>query len=258
MPPTGFHGLIGLLIAGKINSKPGKVGFAWGSVIPDLDLIGSIVVYILTQDRDFAIYMHRSVTHSLVIMLLIVFCGYFISLIWKKNFPNLFPFIIGVTLGMCLHAILDLFYLDGVSLLWPLLPMDERIIILDVTFENLSHALNDLLSKVIMTLDGGFEAIYYLVFIHLARKFNTDDELVLRFRSKIVIVTDWHKKLRLFAYSLIGVTITFLVIAFLSISWPFMDLDTFVIILYIPLSIVYLLTSFLPLLMRNTVEKISF
>jgi len=258
MPPTGFHGLIGLFIAGKINSKSGKVGFAWGSVFPDLDLLGSIFVYLLTQDRDFTIYMHRSVTHSLVIMLLILFCGYFISLIWKQNFPNLLPFIFGLTTGMLLHAILDLFYLGGVSLLWPLLPMDERIILFDFTFEDLSPALNDLLSKVIATLDGGFEVIYFLVFVHLARKFNTDSELVLKFRSKIFTVTDWPKKLSWFAYSLIGVTIIFLVIAFLSISWPFMDLDTFVIILYIPLSVVYLLTGFLPLLMRNTVEKLSF
>ncbi|MHA1443754.1 MAG: metal-dependent hydrolase [Candidatus Hodarchaeales archaeon] len=258
MPPTGFHGLIGLLIAVKINSKSGKVGFAWGSVFPDLDLLGSIFVYLLTQNRDYTIYMHRSVTHSLVIMALILFCGYFISLIWKQNFPNLLPFIIGLTAGMLLHSILDLFYLGGVALFWPLQPMSDRIIISDFTFEDLSPVLNDLLSKVIATLDGGFEAIYYLVLVHLAQKFNTDDELVLRFRSKIVTVTDWHKKLRLFAYSLIGITIIFLVIAFLSIYWPFMNLDTFVIILYIPLSVVYLLTGFLPLLMRNTVKKLSF
>ena len=260
MPPTGFHGLIGLLIAGKINSKSksGKVGFAWGSVFPDLDLLGSVFAYLLTQNRDFTIYMHRSVTHSLIIMALILFCGYLISLIWKQKFPNLFPFIIGLTAGMLLHSILDLFYLGGVSLLWPLLPMDERIVIVDFTFEDLSPAFNDLLSKIIATLDGGFEVIYYLVFVHLAGKFNTDEELVVRFRAKTVTITDWHKKLTLFAYSLIGVTLTFLVIAFLSISWPFLDLDTFVIILYIPLSFVYLLTGFLPVLMRNTVEEISF
>ena len=80
MPPTGAHGLIGLLIAGKINSRSGKIGvalgFAWGSVFPDLDLILSILAFILTQDRDFTIYMHRSVTHSIVIMLMILVCGY--------------------------------------------------------------------------------------------------------------------------------------------------------------------------------------
>ena len=258
MPPTGAHGLIGLLIAGKIKSKPGKVGFAWGSVFPDLDLLLSVFAFILTQDRDFTIYMHRSVTHSLIVMLLILFCGYCISFTWKQKFPNLFPFIIGLTTGMLLHSLLDFFYLGGVAIFWPLQPMNERIILIDFTFEDLSPALNDLLSKIIATLDGGFEAIYFLVFVHLARKFNTDSELMLRISSKTITVSDWPKKLSWFAYSLIGLTIIFLVIAFLSISWPFMDLDTFVILLYIPLSVVYLLTGFLPLLMRNTVEKLSF
>ena len=104
MPPTGFHGLIGLLIAGKINSRSGKIGFAWGSVFPDLDFILSITAFILTQDRDFTIYMHRSVTHSIVIMLLILVCGYCITLFWKQRFPNIMPFLLGLTTGMLLHV----------------------------------------------------------------------------------------------------------------------------------------------------------
>jgi membrane-bound metal-dependent hydrolase YbcI (DUF457 family) len=257
MPPTGAHGLIGLFIAGKINSKPGKVGFAWGSVFPDLDLLLSIFTFILTQDRDYTIYMHRSVTHSLIIMLSILFCGYCISIIWKQRFPTFFHFFIGLTAGMLLHSLLDLFYLGGVALLWPLQPMNERIIIIDYTYENLSPALNDLLAKVIATLDGGFESIYFLVFVYLGRKFDTDNEIEIGFGSKILTVSDWHKKLSWFAYSLVGVTCLFLAIAFLSISWPFLGLDLFVILLNIPLSVVYLLTGFLPLLMRNTIEKIA-
>lgn len=258
MPPTGAHGLIGLFIAGKINSKSGKVGFAWGSVFPDLDLLLSIFAFILTQDRDFTIYMHRSVTHSVVIMILILFGGYCVSFLWKQRYPNLIPFLIGLTAGMLLHSLLDFLYLGGVALFWPLQPMNERIILLPYTFEDLSPAFNDLLAKVISTLDGGFEAIYFLVLVYLARKLNTDNELVFTIRSNNFKVLNWHKKLTWFAYSLIGITVAFLVIAFLSISWSFMGLDTFVIILYIPLSVVYMLTGFLPLLMRNTVEKLSF
>ncbi|MHA2112522.1 MAG: metal-dependent hydrolase [Candidatus Hodarchaeales archaeon] len=258
MPPTAVHGLCGLLIAGKIKSKAGKIGFAWGSVFPDLDLILSIITFVLTQDRDFTIYMHRSVTHSIVIMLLILSCGYSISFIWKQRFPNLIPFIVGLTTGMLLHVVLDFFYLGGVAIFWPLQPMNERIILIPYTFEDLSPASNDLLAKVIATLDGGFEAIYFLVFVYLARKFNTDSELVLTVRSNSFIVKDWYKKLTWFAYSLIGITFAFLVLSFLSISWTFMSLDTFVILLYIPLSVVYLLSGFLPLLMRNTVEKFTF
>ena len=159
---------------------------------------------------------------------------------------------------MLLHSLLDFFYLGGVALFWPLQPMNERIILIPYTFEDLSPAFNDLLAKIIATLDVGFEAIYFLVFVYLARKLNTDNELVLTIRSNRVTVNNWHKKLTWFAYSLIGLTVVFLAIAFLSISWPFMGLDAFVIILYIPLSVVYMVTGFLPLLMRNTVENLSF
>ena len=168
------------------------------------------------------------------------------------------PFLLGLTAGMLLHVFLDFFYLGGVALFWPLQPINERIMLFANSFEDLSPAYNGLFTKVIATLDGGFESIYFLVFVYLARKFNTDDQLDLTIRSNTITIRNWHKKLSWFAYSLIGITVIFLGLAFLSISWPFMDSDTFVVILYIPLSVVYMLTGFLPLLMRKTVEKISF
>ena len=258
MPPTGLHGLLGLIIAGKINSKPSKVGFAWGSVFPDLDLILSAIAFILTQDRDFTIYMHRSVTHSVIIILLILFCGYCISFLRKQRFQNLIPFLIGLTTGMLLHVFLDFFYLGGVAIFWPLQAINERVTLIPFTFEDLSPVLNDLLSKVIATLDGGFESIYFLIFVYLARKNNTDNELILTVRLNTFKIENWYKKLTWFAFSVIGITITFLTFAVLSISWPLITLDVFIILLYIPFSFVYLLTGFLPVLMKNTVEAISY
>ena len=258
MPPTGFHGILGLLIAGKVNSRPGKVGMAWGSVFPDIDLIGSVIALLLTQDEEFTINIHRSFTHSFIIMGLILAIGFILPRLTTKNYPNLLPFIIGLVTGMFLHAILDLFYLGGVALFWPLQPLEERVTLFEYTYNDLSPAYNDFLAKIIATLDGGFESIYYLIFVFLATRYHTDNEFYFSFKGKSFHMNNWLSKLRLFAFGLIGVTIFFLILAFISISWPFIDRSMFIILLYIPLIPVYLLTGFLPLIMRKTVEEISY
>lgn len=258
MPPTGFHGLLGLLITGKINSRPGKVGMAWGSVFPDIDLIGSVIALLLTQDEEFTINIHRSFTHSFIVMGLILAIGFILPRLTTMNYPNLLPFIVGLVAGMFFHAVSDLFYLGGVALFWPLQPLNERITIIEYTFNNLSPAYNDLLAKVIATLDGGFESIYFLIFIFLATRYRTDNELFFSFKGYSYHINDWLSKLRWFAFALIGITILFLSLAFISISWPFINRSMFIMLLYIPLTPVYLLSGFLPLIMHRTVEEIDY
>jgi membrane-bound metal-dependent hydrolase YbcI (DUF457 family) len=258
MPPTGFHGLLGLLIAGKMNQDETKVGVAFGSVFPDLDLLGSILVFIFTQNKTLTIFFHRSVTHSYVIMSLILIGGILIATLRTTNSFRVRSFTFGLVLGMVIHATLDLFYLDGVALFWPFQAMEDRVILLNYTFDELSPLYNDLLAKVISTLDGGFEAIYYFIFIYLASKSNTDKNLNFSVKSKNFEITNWTTKLKQFAFGLIGITIIFLAIAIISIDIPALDRDMFIVLLYIPLAPVYLLTGLLPLIMHNTVEEFSY
>jgi len=258
MPPTGFHGLLGLLFAGKIKSRAGKVGIAWGSVFPDLDLIGSIILFIFTQDLELTIFFHRSVTHSLIIMGVLLIGGILISGYWSEKYPEFNHFVIWFIAGMTVHAVMDLFYLDGVAILWPLQAMNDRLVILDYTFAELNPVYNNLLAKVISTLDGGFEAIYYFVFVFLANRFNTDQEVQVKVFSKRYEIKDWPRKLKTFAFLALGVTIIFLTTALLSISILPINLETFIMLLYIPLAPVYLLTGTLPLIMHKTVEEVSF
>jgi membrane-bound metal-dependent hydrolase YbcI (DUF457 family) len=112
MPPTGFHGLLGLLIAGKMNQEETKVGVAFGSVFPDLDLLGS--------------------------MSLILIGGILITTLRTTNSFRGRSFTFGLVLGMVIHATLDLFYLDGVALFWPFQAMEDRVILLNYTFDELS------------------------------------------------------------------------------------------------------------------------
>jgi hypothetical protein len=184
----------------------------------------------------------------------IIFSGFYSS-----QYPSVLPFIFTFIAGMGLHSFLDLFYLDGVALLWPLTSMTERTPpLLGFTFEELNPIYNDLIAKVIATLDGGFESIYFLSMVFFANKFGTDTVLSYQIGSRRLQISAWPKKLQKIAIGLICVTVFFLILALLSIGWPAFDRDTFIVFLYIPLSFVYLLTGLLPFLMRETVKELNF
>ncbi len=259
MPPTGFHGLLGLLLASRLDSKHDyiRVGLVTGSVIPDLDLLGSVLIYLLTFDTDLTIAFHRSVTHSLVVISLIIVIGIFASLSSESARIMFFPFIIGLTVGMVIHVALDLFYFDGVTLFWPFQPFGDRTKIIPFTYEDLSPAHNSLAAKIIGTVDGHFELIYYLVFVYLANKYHTNQKIEIKLQTRRITINNWTRYLRLFSYFLVFSMIFFLCLAFLSIDWSIIDRDTFFILLYIPLTPVYLLSGLLPLIMRETIVSLG-
>ncbi len=260
LPPTGFHGLLALFLAKRIDpeNKNSRVGLVFGSVFPDLDLIGSFFIFILTQDKFLTIYFHRTVTHSLIVMLGLL--GIALTFFYYKKLEKrrtISYFLFGFIGGMFLHALLDLFYLDGVTLFWPFQLIGDRTTILSFTFDDLNPAYNDLLVKIIATLDGGFEAIYYFVFAYLASEYDTNQSLRFDYFGKTLIISEWVKKLKRFAWWLIIICVCFLCLAILSINWSTLSRDNFIILLYIPLLPVYVFSGILPLLMRETIEKME-
>ena len=259
MAPTAFHGLLGLLIASKLDPRHSntRIGLVFGSVLPDLDLLGSVLIFILTSDTELTIAFHRSVTHSLVVIATILFISYFAKFRYRSVQTIYFPFILGLVGGMFLHVALDLFYFDGVTLFWPLQPLNDRIIILPFTYNDLPTTHNSLLAKVIGTLDGHAELVLYIVFAYLANKYQTNQELNLDWGFKRLKITNWPAKLTWVAYFLIIEMFFFLSLALLSISWPTLDRDLFIILLYIPLTPVYLLSGILPLIMRDTIVHLG-
>lgn len=259
MPPTGFHGLLGLILASKLDQKREntKIGLVFGSVMPDLDLLGSVLLFILTNNKELTLAFHRSVSHSIVIITIILLINYLVTFFSDSAKSSYFPFILGLIIGMLIHVALDMFYFEGVTLFWPLQAFGERVRLIQFTYKDLTPAFNSLEAKVIGTLDGHFELIFYLVFVFLANKYQTDQRLTIGYRSKNLLIDEWPKKLKIFSYFLIVELIFFLGLALVSISLPFLDLDTFIILLYIPLTPVYLLSGFLPLLMRETVVHLG-
>ncbi|MFX1284108.1 MAG: metal-dependent hydrolase [Promethearchaeota archaeon] len=259
MAPTGFHGLLGLWLASKLDPKHKyiRIGVAAGSVIPDLDLLGSVLIFLLTRDKELSIGFHRSVTHSLLVIFMVFVIGYIANLRFESAHTTYFSFIIGLIAGMVIHISLDMFYFDGVTLFWPFQPIGERTKLIPFTYEDLSPAYNSLEAKIIGTLDGHFELIYYLAFVYLANKYQTNQELNIGYSSRNMIIHDWPKKLKVISFFLMIETVFFLGLAFISIFWPFLDRDNFIILLYVPLTPVYLLSGLLPFLMRETIAHLG-
>ncbi|MFW9899327.1 MAG: metal-dependent hydrolase [Candidatus Thorarchaeota archaeon] len=120
MTTGGLHILSGLIIASFIRNekyKKAKWGLVWGSIFPDIDLIATAIMFLITGDLEGSIYIHRTVTHGFFAMGLVLLIGVIISrtredLRWISMFSIAFAF------GMLTHTFYDL--LDGyVSILAP-------------------------------------------------------------------------------------------------------------------------------------------
>ncbi|MFW9853656.1 MAG: metal-dependent hydrolase [Candidatus Thorarchaeota archaeon] len=247
MAPTGFHGLLGLLLATRIDPSTNhgqriRVGLVWGSTLPDLDILGSSVITLITGDLNLAVTFHRSVTHSLPIIGLLMILGYG----WKRN-----SMILGVGFGMFLHVLLDFLYLEGISWFWPFQAWGDRTYVVPFTYMD----LDPLLAKILLTLDGYFEFIFYLVMAGFAKRTNTCHELSISW-PKELIIRDWPNKLQRLALGLFFLMIIFLGFAVYSHTWPDMTVETYTIVLYFPLLPVYFISGLLPYLMRETIQNI--
>ncbi|MHA1973989.1 MAG: metal-dependent hydrolase [Candidatus Hodarchaeales archaeon] len=259
MPPTGLHGLFGLFLASLIGRKHKylKLGLVFGSVMPDLDLLGSVFIYVFTFDKNLTLAFHRSITHSFVTMTFLLIIALAFLVIKDQRFTIFSFFLFGLVTGMFLHSIADLFYLDGVSLFYPLQPFGERVYLTNFTFEDLPIDFNFLAAKIIGTLDAGFEGIFFLVFAHYALKLQVDETKRFAILNKEFIVYEWPKKLKKIGYLTLAIALVFLIFAFISIPLDFIDRDAFIIILYLPFTPIYFLSGILPLVMKNTCYEIG-
>lgn len=257
MAPTGFHGLLGLVLAGRIDQtqKFLRIGLVFGSVFPDLDLIGSVLFYIVLQNKDLAIGFHRSLTHSLFLIGVLILFIVLLKVYPNNKLLNYSIFFLGLTCGIFLHTLLDFFYFDGVSLLWPFQDFGERLYIFNFTYENFPTSYNSLIAKLIGTFDGGFESIYFFLMANIAIKLQTDKEKIISLFSWSFKMNNWPKVLKQISYLTAIITLIFIILAFLSINWTFLDRDSFIILLYIPFTPIYLLSGLLPLLLTETISK---
>jgi membrane-bound metal-dependent hydrolase YbcI (DUF457 family) len=117
MPQAGLHGMVGMGTRKWIGGREWfLLGAMLGSFVPDMDNLG-VAVATLTKAPTEGI--HRTMTHSIFFMLLVVAVFYLIGLLKKDvRWHNLG---LGLGLGMLLHTLLDLvIWFNGVELFWPL------------------------------------------------------------------------------------------------------------------------------------------
>lgn len=122
MPQAGFHAMLGIVVRNWMPKKEWLLlGMVLGNIFPDLDNL--VVAYAtlfnhLTTEQAIEIY-HRTFTHSIFTVLVIVILFYMIAALTKnKKWKN---FGLGFGIGILMHLLLDLvLWFNGVELFWPL------------------------------------------------------------------------------------------------------------------------------------------
>jgi len=117
MAQAGIHGLLGMAVR-KLGGRKEwlLLGILLGSLIPDMDNLG-VAVATLTKVPTEGI--HRTATHSLFFIAVLILVFYLVSLVVKQPRWNYLG--LGLGLGVLLHVLLDLLiWFNGVAILWPI------------------------------------------------------------------------------------------------------------------------------------------
>jgi membrane-bound metal-dependent hydrolase YbcI (DUF457 family) len=123
MPQNGFHGLVGLAVAKGVTprapaaaAQPLAVGITLGAMLPDIDMYPTAVVFLLGRP-DLIYVMHRTLTHSLLAILIVAGLG---AVLRRRSTAGAWA-CWGLSLGMLTHVFLDAFFwFAPLDLFWPL------------------------------------------------------------------------------------------------------------------------------------------
>ena len=143
-----------------------RFGIVWGSIIPDIDLLISIVIIAAGGNMQQALAPHRTLTHSFFTMLALALIG---LLLWKTAISkSVGGGLFGIAIGMFAHVLLDLPYEVGVSFLWPL--TSQRF--------GLFWSLPGVWAYLDQTLDFLFAAVFFFALHRLAKKYQMRSRLL--------------------------------------------------------------------------------
>jgi len=221
MAQAGIHGTVAAAVRKYV---PGKewlmLGIVLGSIFPDMD---NIAVAVATIAKLPTHGLHRTFTHSIFTILLVIGLFYLVATFTKKTRWSTFG--IGFGVGILMHVLLDLvIWFNGVEVLWPL-----------PSWVNLWEGFQvpDWLSKFLMPAEFLFFGLFFLVLASLSRKYQTD--------------TGYHSRLRIWTI------VQFVLFAIFTVMVYVMDKGFMTIY-----GAIYLLSLFLSfgivIRMRKTVE----
>ena len=254
MPPTGFHGLLGLVLASYIPSekKYARIALFSGSLFPDTDIFGSILVFLVgigqgltpAQLEGPVINFHRSVTHNIFLVIILGALGISLITVGKRQTSGVV--IATFSFGILLHILFDFLYFDGVSVFWPL--QTERVFLPLGLPKILEMPEN--LQRLLAALDVAFDGIYWIL---VARLINPSGPgFTFKFRS--IMINDLKKKLRLGGATVVLIISLFGLIGYFS---DILSRNTFVLILYIPGIVVLFISCALPFLVADVVAGVQ-
>lgn len=173
---TGLHGLVGIGVAlatrghtmwGEDGTRTLRLGIVWGSILPDVDLLISIVIVAAGGNMQQAVAPHRTLTHSLFTILAVAVVG---LVVWRTKWSaSVGGLLFGTALGMLIHVLFDLPYEVGVSFFWPLTV--ERF--------GLFWALPGIWAYIDQTMDFLFAAIFFYGLHMLAKKYRAREKLLI-------------------------------------------------------------------------------
>lgn len=172
MPQAGIHGMVGMATRKWTGARDGMLlGVVLGSFMPDLD---NLAVAVATLSKMPTEGIHRTATHSVFFVALVVAVFYAIGTIQKRN--RLINLGLGMGLGILLHILLDLvLWFNGVYMFWPL----GGEIGLWTTYPaglEWFHEFNEQAAEFL------FFGIYLWMLGSWARKFGTDSEFLGKLR----------------------------------------------------------------------------
>ncbi len=188
MAQAGIHSLIGVAVRKWIPGRAWLVlGIVLGSLLPDAD---NLAVAVATVAKLPTTGLHRTFTHSLFTIVVVVVVFYLVSLFTGQfRWNNLG---IGLGIGILMHILLDLLiWFDGVAILWPL-----------QTWLNLWNSVSPppWWMTLMQPAELLFLALFFFYLLSLARKQGTD--------------TDFLRSLRIWTVVEAGLFLLFLVLAF--------------------------------------------
>jgi membrane-bound metal-dependent hydrolase YbcI (DUF457 family) len=171
MAQAGIHSILGIAVRKWTPDRTWlMLGILLGSMLPDTDNLAVAVATVAKLPTE---GLHRTFTHSLFTILVVVAVFYIVAQVMKQ--PRWSNLGVGLGIGILLHIMLDLLiWFNGVAILWPI-----------PSWINFWNGVTPpaWFDKLMMTAEFLFFALFFMGLSTLARRQGTDLEYLRRLRT---------------------------------------------------------------------------